>query len=190
MSKNPFVALSTLLAIIFFPSVGVAAVSEQVVLNHTMNTLGGKQINLAEKYQGKVVLLVNVASKCGFTPQYSKLQELYDKYSEQGLVIVGVPCNQFGGQEPGSADDIASFCEKNYGVTFDMLSKVKVKGDQKCDLYKDLVAASEGNKEVKWNFEKFLVDRDGKLVARYGSRTKPMGKQLVAAVEEALAAKE
>ena len=190
MSKNPFAALSTLLAIMLFPNSGVAAVSDQVVLNHTMDTLEGKQVNLAEKYQGKVVLFVNVASKCGFTPQYSKLQELYEKYSEQGFVIVGVPCNQFGGQEPGSASEIANFCEKNYGVTFDMLSKVKVKGDQKCDLYKDLVAASEGNKEVKWNFEKFLVDREGKLVARYGSRTKPMGEKLVSAIEKALAAKE
>ncbi len=175
---------------LLFPSAGYAAISEQMVLNHTVTTLDGMEVNLAEKYQGKVVLFVNVASKCGFTSQYSNLQELFDKYADQGLAVVGVPCNQFGGQEPGTASEIATFCEKNYGVTFDMLSKVNVRGEEKCDLYKDLVSASESNREVRWNFEKFLVGRDGKLIVRYGSMTEPTSKKLVAEIESALDAGE
>ena len=116
-------------------------------LNQTMKTLDGQDVNLADKYQGKVVLLVNVASKCGNTPQYKPLEGLHEKYAEKGLAIVGVPCNQFGGQEPGTAADITEFCTKNYGVKFDMLSKVDVNGDDACPLYKSLTS-KESDPEV------------------------------------------
>ena len=109
-------------------------------LNETMKTLDGQDVNLADKYQGKVVLLVNVASKCGNTPQYKPLEGLHEKYADKGLAIVGVPCNQFGGQEPGTAADITEFCTKKYGVKFDMLSKVDVNGDDACPLYKFLTS--------------------------------------------------
>lgn len=186
MSKRLIQLLSSAFALAFVPSCSAAA-SEQVVINHTMTTLNGESVNLAEKYAGKVVLFVNVASRCGFTPQYAQLQELHEKYADQGLAIVGVPCNQFMGQEPGNSEEIATFCQKNYGVTFDILAKVNVKGDDKCPLYADLVEASESKKEVSWNFNKFLVDRHGKLIARYGSRVKPDSSQLTKAIEAALA---
>jgi glutathione peroxidase len=156
-------------------------------LDVTMNTLDGESVNLAEKYSGKVVLLVNVASKCGYTRQYQPLQELAEKYADQGLVVVGVPCNQFGGQEPGSADEIAAFCQKNYGVTFDMLSKVEVNGAGQCDLYAYLTNESPFPGAIGWNFEKFLLARDGQVVGRYKSGVDPMGAELTAAIEAELA---
>ncbi|WP_442483119.1 glutathione peroxidase [Aeoliella sp. SH292] len=163
-------------------------------LDFTMQTLDGKEVHLGEKYDGKVVLFVNVASKCGYTPQYKGLQELHKKYGKEGLAIVGVPSNQFGGQEPGTADEIATFCEKNYGVEFDMLSKVNVKRSEEdqCPLYQYLTDKEKLpgiGSDVKWNFEKFLVGRDGEVIAHYGSSVKPESKEMVAAVEEALAAK-
>lgn len=187
MPKRFVQLLSSAFALAFLPSYSVAA-SDQMVINHTMATLDGESVSLAEKYANKVVLFVNVASRCGFTSQYAQLQELHEKYADQGLAIVGVPCNQFMGQEPGSSEEIATFCQKNYGVTFDMLAKVNVKGDEKCALYKDLVEASQSGKEVSWNFNKFLVGRDGKLIARYGSRVKPDSVQLTEAIEAALKA--
>jgi glutathione peroxidase len=161
-------------------------------LNEEMETLEGKKVNLAEKYKGKVVLLVNVASKCGYTKQYAPLEALHEKYADQGLAIVGVPCNQFGKQEPGSAKDIAEFCEKNYGVKFDMLSKVDVNGEDAAPLYKNLTS-KESNPEfegkIGWNFEKFLFNRDGQVVARYKSKVEPDSPELVAAIEKELAKK-
>ena len=155
-----------------------------------METLDGKKVNLAEKYKGKVVLLVNVASKCGNTPQYKPLEELHEKYADKGLAIVGVPCNQFGKQEPGTSKDIAEFCEKNYGVKFDMLSKVDVNGKDAAPLYKTLTS-KETNPEfagkITWNFEKFLIGRDGKVVARFNPKTEPDSKEVIAAIEKELA---
>jgi glutathione peroxidase len=163
-------------------------------LDFTMQTLDGKEVHLGEKYEGKVVLFVNVASKCGYTPQYKGLQELHEKYGKEGLAIVGVPSNQFGGQEPGTADEIATFCEKNYGVEFDMLAKVNVKRSEEdqCPLYQYLTDKEKLpgiGSDVKWNFEKFVIGRDGEVIAHYGSSVKPESKEMVAAVEEALAAK-
>lgn len=161
-------------------------------LDFKMKTLDGKEVNLAEKYAGKVVLIVNVASKCGLTPQYKQLQALHEEYAEEGLAIVGVPCNQFGGQEPGSAEDIAAFCEENYGVEFDLLEKVNVKSDEddQCPLYKFLTS-EETNPDfagnITWNFEKFLIDRDGNVVARFKPRTKPDDPKLVKAIRTELA---
>nr|WP_145292262.1 redoxin domain-containing protein [Pirellulimonas nuda] len=154
---------------------------------------GGEPVNLAEKYQGKVVLLVNVASKCGLTPQYKALQALQAQYADQGLEIVGVPCNQFNGQEPGSAEQITEFCTANYGVTFDLLEKSNVKIDKKdqCDLYKYLTSKKTNPKfagDIQWNFEKFLFNRQGEVVARFDPRTKPDAEEVVLAIKTQLAA--
>ncbi len=141
------------------------------VLNFKMKDINGKEVDLS-KYQGKVVMFVNVASKCGYTPQYEQLQALYAKYGKDGLVVVGVPCNQFGKQEPGTSEDIAKFCKDNYGVTFPMLAKVDVNGKNAAPLYKFLTSKDTNPKfagAIKWNFEKFLVSRNGEVVARYAS---------------------
>jgi glutathione peroxidase len=169
-----------------------AAVSSQSTtpLNEDMKTLDGKDVNLAEKYAGKVVLLVNVASKCGFTPQYEALEALHEKYADQGLAIVGVPCNQFHGQEPGTAAEIAEFCRTQYGVQFDMLAKVEVNGDGACPLYKFLTSKESDPKfggPITWNFEKFLFNRRGELVARFAPRTQPNSPEVVGAIETELA---
>lgn len=159
------------------------------VLKFKMKSLDGKEVDLA-KYKGKVVMFVNVASQCGYTPQYKGLQALHAKYSKQGLVVVGVPCNQFGGQEPGTAEEIKTFCQANYGVEFDMLGKVDVNGEGQCELFKHLTSketAGEHAGKVKWNFEKFLVGRDGKIVGRYRSNVAPESATLTKAIEEALA---
>jgi glutathione peroxidase len=159
-------------------------------LNQSMKTLEGQDVNLADKYKGKVVLLVNVASKCGNTPQYKPLEGLHEKFAEKGLAIVGVPCNQFGGQEPGTAADITEFCTKNYGVKFDMLSKVDVNEDSACPLYKFLTSKETDPKfggRITWNFEKFLFDRNGQLVARFSPKTQPDSIEVVTAIETELA---
>jgi glutathione peroxidase len=144
----------------------------------------------ASELSGKVVLFVNVASKCGFTRQYDGLQALYESRKDDGLVIVGVPCNQFGGQEPGNAQEIASFCRMNYGVTFPLLEKQEVNGDGRSDLYRRLVSSSAGgDRNISWNFEKFLVGRDGQVMDRFASHSGPSSAGLTAAVDKALAAK-
>jgi glutathione peroxidase len=161
-------------------------------LNEEMETLDGKKVNLAEKYKGKVVLLVNVASKCGYTKQYKPLEALHEKYAKEGLAVVGVPCNQFGKQEPGSAGEIAEFCEKNYGVKFDMLGKVDVNGDDAAPLYKTLTSKESDPEfagKIGWNFEKFLFNRDGQVVARYKSKVEPDSPEVIAAIEKELAKK-
>jgi glutathione peroxidase len=158
-------------------------------LDQEMQTLDGKTINLAEKYAGKVVLLVNVASKCGLTPQYEQLEALHDKYAEEGLAIVGVPCNQFKNQEPGTAAEIAQFCKTEYGVEFDLLAKVDVNGPDAAPLYKYLTSDETNPEfagEITWNFEKFLFDRQGQLVARFAPRVRPDAKEVVEAIETAL----
>jgi glutathione peroxidase len=160
-------------------------------LNFKMKKLDGKEVNLAD-YKGKVVLFVNVASQCGYTPQYKGLAELHEKFGKSGLAIIGVPANEFGKQEPGTDKEIAQFCEKNYGVKFDMLSKVVVKGEGQCPLYKYLTSKDTNPKfagDVKWNFEKFLIGRDGEIVGRYKSAVEPMSEELVGDIEKALAAK-
>jgi len=161
-------------------------------LNQEMQTLDGKKVNLAKKYKDKVVLLVNVASECGLTPQYEQLQALHAKYAEKGLAIVGVPCNQFGGQEPGTATEISQFCKENYGVEFDLMAKVDVNGPNAVPLYKYLTSEKTNPKhagKITWNFEKFLFDREGKLVTRFSPRTKPDDSEVIAAIESELAKK-
>ena len=161
-------------------------------LNEEMETLDGKKVNLAEKYKGKVVLLVNVASKCGNTPQYKPLEALHEKYGKEGLAIVGVPCNQFGKQEPGTPAEITEFCTKNYGVKFDMLGKVDVNGKEAAPLYKHLTSKKtdpEFGGNITWNFEKFLFGRDGKVVARFKPKTQPDSPEVTKAIEAELAKK-
>jgi len=160
-------------------------------LSFTMKSLDGKDVDLSQ-YEGKVVLMVNVASKCGLTPQYSQLQALHEKYADDGLAVLGFPCNQFLGQEPGTAEEISEFCRVNYGVTFDMFSKVEVNGDGACDLYKTLTALDTepvGPGKISWNFEKFVVGRNGEVVARFSPRTKPDDPELVKVIEAELAKK-
>jgi glutathione peroxidase len=149
----------------------------------TMKSIDGKSAPFSA-YKGKVLLIVNVASRCGYTPQYAGLQALYDKYKDRGLVLVGVPANNFGGQEPGTDDEIKTFCSRNYGVTFPMMSKVSVQGDDKTPLYQYLTAEKG---EVKWNFTKFLVGKDGKVMTRFDSAVKPDSAELAGAIEKALA---
>ena len=148
--------------------------------------INGKEISLS-LYKGKVLLIVNVASECGYTPQYKGLQELYEKYKGKGLEILGFPCNDFGGQEPGSNEEIQQFCSMNYGVTFKLFDKVKILGKDKNKLYTALTDNDvTGTKEVKWNFEKFLISKKGDIVSRYTSKVKPDDENLIAAIEAEL----
>ena len=161
------------------------------LLDHKMNSLAGKPVDLSQ-YQGKVVLVVNVASKCGLTPQYEGLQQLHEKYKDKGLAVLGFPCNQFGKQEPGDAKQISEFCKQNYGVTFDMFEKIEVNGEKATALYKQLTSKEVTAKDpgdVKWNFEKFLIGRDGKVVTRFRSKIEPTSEEMVKAIEAELAKK-
>ncbi|MEV5428501.1 glutathione peroxidase [Streptomyces sp. NPDC052701] len=155
-----------------------------------MDALQGGPANLSQ-YAGKVVLVVNVASKCGLTPQYAGLERLHERYAQRGFTVLGVPCNQFLGQEPGSAAEIAEFCSATYGVSFPMTEKVEVNGEGRHPLYERLVgfADADGHSgDVRWNFEKFLIGRDGEVVARFSPQTDPESAEVVAAIEERLAA--
>ncbi len=168
----------------------VAATAE--VANWSMTSLPMTAIDgtpfPAESLDGKVVLFVNVASRCGLTPQYEQLEALYQKYSAQGLVIVGSPSNQFLGQEPGSPEEIVTFCKMNYGVTFPLLDKQAVNGRDRSQLYKWLVFSEVGGgKDISWNFEKFIVSREGQVIHRFSPRTTPDDPAVVAALEAALA---
>jgi glutathione peroxidase len=153
-----------------------------------IGALQGGPAELA-RYRGKALLIVNVASRCGLTPQYAGLQRLADKYAERGLIVIGVPCNQFGGQEPGTADEIADFCEVNYGVTFPLTEKVDVNGPARHPLYQQLTAVADATGEagdVQWNFEKFVVTADGTVADRLRPGVTPDAPELIAAVESAL----
>jgi glutathione peroxidase len=163
----------------------------QSPLNFTVKDIDGKDQNLAE-YKGQVVLIVNVASKCGNTPQYKGLEALYEKYKEKGLVIVGFPANNFGAQEPGTNAQIKEFCTQGYAVSFPMMGKVSVKGADKTDVYKFLTeqpTAGDFGGDIEWNFTKFLVDRNGNVIARFANGTKPEDAKVVGEIEKALAAK-
>ena len=149
--------------------------SPHTIADFTVKLPGGKELNLAEK-AGKVLLVVNTASKCGFTPQYDGLEALWRKYGERGFEVLAFPCNQFGGQEPGTAEEIESFCKVNFGVSFPLMAKVEVNGVNADPLYQWLKTGAPGvlgTKGIKWNFTKFLIGRDGKVVRRYGPTDKP-----------------
>ncbi|AMW11092.1 glutathione peroxidase [Streptomyces qaidamensis] len=158
-------------------------------LDVEIGALQGGPADLSQ-YAGKAVLVVNVASKCGLTPQYTGLEKLHEQYAARGFSVLGVPCNQFLGQEPGSADEIAEFCSATYGVTFPMTEKVDVNGDDRHPLYDRLTgfADAEGHSgDIRWNFEKFLIGRDGRVVARFSPQTEPDSAEIVTAIEAELA---
>jgi glutathione peroxidase len=148
----------------------------------TLNSIDGKPAPLSA-YEGKVVLIVNVASRCGFTPQYAGLEALYEKYKDRGFAILGFPANNFGGQEPGTNEEIKTFCSTKYNVTFPMYSKISVKGDDKAPLYQFLTATGG---EIQWNFTKFLVDKSGRVVARFEPKVTPESSEVTSAIEKAL----
>jgi glutathione peroxidase len=187
--------LRTLLALAVLAALPALAFAEDkkekkvpAVLNFKMKSLDGKDMDLS-KYQGKVVLFVNVASYCGNTPQYKQLQEIYDKYEKEGLVVIGVPANEFGKQEPGSDEEIAKFCSTKYKVTFPMTSKVVVKGKGITPLYDYLTSKKTNPKfggPIEWNFDKFLIGRNGEIVARFKHRTKPDDEKVVETIEAEL----
>ena len=152
--------------------------------------LSGEDTTLAE-HAGKALLIVNVASQCGLTPQYTGLEQLHERLAGRGFAVLGFPCNQFGGQEPGTAEEIAEFCSTTYGVTFPMYAKIEVNGDGRHPLYDELTAVADGKGEagdIMWNFEKFLVSPDGVIVSRFRPRTTPEDPDLLAAIEDVLPA--
>jgi len=158
------------------------------VHDFTLDALNGTPTPLAS-FKGKVMLVVNVASQCGYTPQYEGLQALYAKYKDQGLVITGFPANNFGGQEPGTNEEIGAFCRSKFGVTFPMFSKISVLGRDKAPLYQfltDKTANPATGGEIQWNFTKFLVDRNGKVIQRFEPAVEPQSRELVSAIEAAL----
>lgn len=160
--------------------------SDKTFYDFSPNDSTGKPFDLST-YKGKVVLVVNVASKCGLTPQYKGLQELYDNYKEQGLEIVGFPCNQFAHQEPGKSEEIGAFCQKNYGVSFKIMEKIDVNGSNAAPVYEWMKASKPGLlgfKGIKWNFEKFLIDKNGKVVERFAPTTSP--KSITSTIEKYL----
>ncbi len=151
-----------------------------------VDNIDGKSTELA-KYKGKVVLVVNVASKCGLTPQYEGLEALYKKYKDKGFVVLGFPANDFNGQEPGTNEEIKEFCTGTYDVTFPMFSKITVKGEDKHPLYKWLIEHADRHEEIEWNFAKFLVGKNGAVAARFTPQTKPGDPKIAAAIEAQLA---
>ena len=158
------------------------AVDQKGLYGFTMKTIDGKDKSLAD-YKGKVLLVVNVASFCGYTPQYKDLEEVYQKYKEKGFAILGFPANNFGRQEPGTDEEIKTFCETKYNVTFDLFSKISVKGDDQHPLYQYITKDSPFPGDVKWNFQKYLVDKKGNIVAKYPSKVKPTDKEVIQQIE-------
>ena len=156
------------------------------VLNTKVETADGKEKSLSD-YKGDVLLIVNVASKCGNTPQYAGLEKLYKKYKDQGFRVLGFPCNQFGGQEPGTMEEIQNFCEVNYNVTFPLFQKIDVKGAHQAPLYAKLTKTEPAG-DITWNFEKFIVGKDGTVLERFTPKTKPEDPKVVTAIEQALKA--
>ena len=159
------------------------------VFDYTLNTIDGQPAPLSA-YKGKVLMLVNVASRCGFTPQYTALEAIYEKYKDRGFVIVGIPANNFGAQEPGTDQEIKTFCQSKYNVTFPMMSKVSVKGDDQTPLYQyltDKTANPKTGGDIQWNFTKFLVGPDGQIITRFEPKVTPDSPEVTGAIENALA---
>jgi glutathione peroxidase len=157
------------------------------IFDLSADSLSGQAVNLGQ-YKGKVLLIVNTASKCGFTPQYQGLEAVYQQFKDKGVEVLGFPCNQFGAQEPGNADDIGAFCEKNYGVTFPLFAKIDVNGDNAHPLFQKLKKDAPGilgTEGIKWNFTKFLIRKDGTVYSRYAPTTKP--EELISDIEKLLA---
>jgi glutathione peroxidase len=159
--------------------------NEKNALSFKMKNIQDKEVDL-KGYKGKVTLMVNVASKCGYTPQYDGLQKLHGEFKDQGFSVIGFPCNNFGAQEPGTHTEILSFCKENYGVTFPMMGKIDVKGEKQAPLYKYLTNHPDHGGDVRWNFEKFLIDKNGKVIGHYKSGVSPSDPKLKAAIQKAL----
>ena len=161
---------------------------QAMIYNFALKSIDGKEVNLSQ-YRGKALLLVNVASQCGYTPQYEGLQKIYSHYKDRGLVVLGFPANNFGAQEPGTDQEIKTFCSTRFNVTFPMFSKISVKGPDQHALYQFLTDATTNPKlggEIKWNFNKFLIDKQGNIAARFDSKDTPESESVVAAIEKAL----
>ncbi len=187
-TQNAFYKLWLKVDVVKAETKEAAKMADKTVLDFTLKNIDGKETALSA-YKGKVLMLVNVASKCGYTPQYEGLQALYAKYKDQGLVVLGIPANNFGAQEPGTNEEIKQFCTLKYNVSFPMFAKISVKGDDIHPLYKfltDKTTDPQFGGDIKWNFNKFLVARDGKLIARFESGDKPEGEKVTQAVEQAL----
>ena len=185
------IALSVMALGISALAAAVVGAAEKGDLGFKVQTIKGKEVDLAKQYQGKVVLVVNVASACGLTPQYEQLENLHEKYSEKGLAVLGFPCNQFGKQEPGTEEEIAEFC-KSYDVKFDLFKKIDVNGDKADPFYKHITGVKAGPKgagKVDWNFEKFVIGRDGNVVARFKPQTAPDDPEVLKVIEAELAKK-
>ena len=164
--------------------------ADKTVYDFTLNTIDGQPAPL-RSYKGKVVLLVNVASRCGYTPQYTALESVYEKYKDRGFVIIGIPANNFGSQEPGTNQEIKTFCKSKYSVTFPMMSKISVKGGDKTPLYQfltDKAANPQTGGEIEWNFTKFLIGPDGRVLTRFEPAVEPKSPEVIAAIEKAVAA--
>jgi glutathione peroxidase len=157
------------------------------LLDLPVTTLTGEETTFGELTGGRTALVVNVASKCGLTPQYAKLEALHEQLHDRGFTVVGFPCNQFYGQEPGTEAEIAEFCSATYGVTFPMTSKVEVNGPDRDPVYAELIAGSGDTNDIQWNFEKFLVSGDGRVLARFSPKTEPDDPQITTAIDQALA---
>jgi glutathione peroxidase len=183
--------LITIFSLLILSSILTARQKEKTSVNangiysFTMKTIDGKDKPLVE-YKGKVLLIVNVASFCGYTPQYKDLEEVYRTYKDKGFMILGFPANNFGQQEPGSDEEIKTFCDTKYNVTFDLFSKISVKGDDQHPLYQYITKASPFPGDVKWNFQKYLVDQDGNIVAMYPSKVKPTDREVIQKIESLL----
>lgn len=181
-------AAASLFAVLVAPAFA-AEKDTPAALNFKMKSLDGKDVDLSQ-YQGKVLLIVNVASKCGLTPQYEQLETLHEKLGEKGLAVLGFPCNQFGKQEPGSEAEIAEFCKATYGVKFPMFAKIEVNGDAQAPLYKYLTSLETkpaGPGKISWNFEKFVVNKKGEVVARFAPRVSPDSPEVMKVIEAELA---
>src|SRR5262249_53614474 len=185
--SSPGGLVRTLLSFLLL-SVLLTFASEKSVYDYTLTSIDGQPAPFSA-FKGKVLMLVNVASRCGYTPQYSALESVYEKYKDKGLVVVGVPANNFGAQEPGTNDEIKTFCTRKYNVQFPMMSKVSVKGSDTAPLYQYLTDTKLNPKtggEIQWNFTKFLVDRQGNIVARFEPEVTPDSPQVISAIESAL----
>lgn len=169
-------------------SLSLSLPGASTVHDFTLNSIDGQPVALSQ-FKGKVALIVNVASRCGFTPQYAGLEALYRKYKDQGFVVLGFPANNFMGQEPGTNEEIKEFCSRKYNVTFPMFAKISVKGSDQAPLYRFLTDKKlhpNTGGDIRWNFTKFLVDRNGKVIARFGSTVSPDSKEMIRAIEAAL----
>jgi len=168
-----------------FNALSVLDVKTKSIYDLTVKDIDSNKVNLSE-YKGKVLLIVNVASRCGYTKQYEGLQKIYEKYKDKGFEILAFPCNDFKGQEPGTNEEIKEFCTANFGVTFRLFDKIEVLGDNKAPLYSLLINATEDMGDVKWNFEKFLISKDGKVIQRFRSKITPESEEIIKAIEEQL----